>query len=71
MKVICVKNTSNGVKYKLTIGKEYKVLNYYNNRNTIIWIINEDAISGDGAYPKECFITQEEYRDKKLKELGI
>lgn len=66
MKVICVYN-DNG-RHFIKIGKEYDA---------------EDIASPDfyffkikgsrymATYPKSCFITIEEYRNRKLEEIGI
>ncbi len=72
-KVICIKNTDKICQIlhylddNLTIGKEYDaeyITEYQkylilNDKNSYIY------------YPIEWFITVEEYRDKRLKELGI
>jgi hypothetical protein len=74
MKVICI---SNKLKYTgITIGKEYEIIpellsqisDFYIN-DDIYHIRNNNGF--DFYYPKEYFITIEEYRDKKLNELGI
>ncbi len=61
MKVVCTINTST-----LTSGKIYDVIaigSYY--------LRLFDDCNNLGEYWKIYFITLEEYRDKKLKELGI
>jgi hypothetical protein len=59
---------------KLTIGKEYDCLNetefQYAIAGTIYYYIKDDY--GDLCLcPVNNFLTVEEYRDKKLEELGI
>lgn len=71
MKVICVDNKIIGYDYKkiflpLTIGKTYEYAHEYEYS----YIIKDD--SGLGRYyQKYFFITLEEYRNKRLKEIGI
>ncbi len=70
MKVICI---NNGGFTELIIGKEYEceeITGYYSNDNMFnkyyTLIINYLEI-----YPIELFLTIEEYRNRKLGELGI
>ncbi|MDD4157434.1 MAG: hypothetical protein PHY08_12785 [Candidatus Cloacimonetes bacterium] len=72
MKVVCIINE--GCEYYLTIGKEYECLQIipygcsykYSYRCYII-----DDNNNRGNYFTYRFITLDEYRDKKLEELGI
>lgn len=65
MKVICVDNYEGVV--SLIIGKEYEVEYYIPGYYSIKTENSRYTIT----YPKYCFITLDEYRNKRLKELGI
>ncbi len=74
MKVICIENWHFS---SLTIGKEYDCKNVKHLLNTspinkmiILYSIIDDY-NVEGYYSKNLFITKEELRDKKLKEIGI
>ncbi|MDD4157431.1 MAG: hypothetical protein PHY08_12770 [Candidatus Cloacimonetes bacterium] len=68
MRLICVNNIDDGHLTYLTIGKEYKCLQIvnYENRYTII-NDNHEVF----WYSRKLFISLEEYRDKKLEDIGI
>ena len=65
MKVICVDNYEGVV--SLIIGKEYEA-EYYNADYYSIRTENSRYMI---TYPKYCFVTLEEYRNKRLEEIGI
>jgi hypothetical protein len=69
MKVICI-NSEHAL--RLTIGKEYDcdIIYARDSRIKILYKIKDD-IGYIGCAPSYYFITLEEHRDKKLKELGI
>ncbi len=79
MIVVCINNYDGKLKHSLTVGKIYKVeyitdfgihLDSYGLPEYIQYlIIDDDDVMR--YYPKDCFITQEEHRDKKLENLGI
>jgi hypothetical protein len=64
MKVVCIDNINNQL--KLTIGKVYVTTDlqrgYYFIKSDIGHMI---------LYPKNLFLTMNEYRNKKLEEIGI
>ena len=64
MKVICINNV--GYEPRLTVGKEYEIIKTFQN---FIYILNDDERKM--FYKASLFVTVEEYRDKKLNELGI
>ncbi len=70
MKVICVKNRNEYNddirQYELTIGKEYTP---YLINSTWYYIGLDNGYRS--VFPKSWFMTKEEYRDKKLEDLGI
>ncbi len=63
MKLICIKNGF----CALSIGKEYNTCQL--KKDKFWWVVNDDQISF--PYPVEWFITLEEYRNQKLRELGL
>jgi hypothetical protein len=70
MKVICIKNDDLWLNHELTMGKEYEYSSEFEFTGTKYILVRTD----DGkmrSCPMEIFITLEEYRDKKLEELGI
>jgi hypothetical protein len=71
MKVICVKNISDIYKnhFNLTVDKEYDADIKVINHKIFYCLRNDLAIKN--MYDKSYFITKEEYRNKKLEELGI
>lgn len=74
MMVICIKNSyldwGGGIcKHDITIGKEYDAYIAAYESNSYYVVINDDGIKN--AYPLTYFITLEEYRNKKLGEIGI
>lgn len=68
MRLICVNNIDDGHLTYLTIGKEYKCLQIVNYENKYT-IINDNH--NVFWYSKSLFATIEEYRNKRLEELGI
>ncbi len=76
VKIICIKkayNHYNFAKNDLTIGKEYEYVNgdfVYKHAGEVYIFVKDDKDYWD-YYPKKCFITKDEYRHKKLEELGI
>lgn len=46
----------------LTIGKSYEKVQH--NRNYRHWVIDDNGHTT--SYPKECFITLDEYRSKQI-----
>ncbi len=66
MKMICIKKV--GISDSLTIGKEYDMSAFeYNGAHFLT--INDGGLFD--IYPKSWFISVEEYRQKRLEELGI
>lgn len=63
MKVICISRDSKDC--KLTIGRQYDAYNI----ETSCEVVNDDGINC--YYSFSLFITLEEYRNNKIKELGI
>lgn len=72
-KIICIKNNTEGgfVCHHLTIGKEYECFDTYFNNDVFYFCAVRDDNNESMLFPKNYFLTLEEYRDKKLKELGI
>ena len=81
MKVVCIKDTvtkrnSKGNPYEsrdpfLVIGKVYTSIADGDN---IIMLENEEGytwLNFYGTYERGIFVTQDEWRERKLKELGI
>ncbi len=70
IKAICIKNIHEDghIYHNLIIGEEYYIIDY-SAYDVDICSIREGIVYN--WYPKSWFMTQEEYRDKKLKELGI
>ncbi len=63
----------NGPACPLTIGKEYTIMTYplepiYNGFE---FVFVEDDNNSFKRYPKNWFMTKEEYRNNRLEELGI
>jgi hypothetical protein len=74
MKVVCIKNSyldwGGGIcKYDIIIGKEYECLNGSDFVDD--YLISFDNDHRAMYYPKSFFITKEEYRNKRLEEIGI
>jgi hypothetical protein len=73
MKVICVNNIipvdNEDISIPLTIGKEYDIC-FVTYCRPIHYTIVDDA-GNKHLYQKDFFITLEEYRNKRLKEIGI
>lgn len=71
MKVVCIKHfKSQGLQYELTYGKVYHTVDNpsWAAENTYYLMNDRGFIS---AYNSSSFITLEEWRDKKLKSIGI
>jgi ABC-type uncharacterized transport system involved in gliding motility auxiliary subunit len=69
MKVICIHDSSFSLKnasISLTKGKAYEVIAF---TSSLYQIINERGFIF--TFPKDWFLTIEEQRDKRLKEIGI
>ena len=64
MKVICIDNKQ--IPNRLTLYKEYTVLQ---KSTKFIWVKSDDGC--DQAYREWRFITKEELRHKKIRELGL
>lgn len=75
MKVVCIKNSyldwDGGIcKYDITIGKKYDVIkSHYFQDKYYYSIINDSGNSY--PYLVKLFITLNEYRNKRLEEIGI
>ena len=70
MRVICIDNKYNG----LIIGKEYECVETFHNDlyDATTYKIKIDDIDNDWwFFPADNFKTLDEYRNKKLEELGI
>lgn len=72
MKVICIndRNSIGGKSTNYTEGKWYEVMNSKDFNNNYMFYIKSD----NGTYPaveRSKFMTLEEYRNSKLKEIGI
>lgn len=73
MKIKCITDTYTYpshdyiAKYKVVIGKVYDVISYHPD----VGPNGRYRTSDGGLHPKELFITIEEWREDKLKELGI
>jgi hypothetical protein len=71
MKVVCIKHfKSQGLQYELTYGKAYDVLEVPKwATDAVIHIMNDRGFKS--LYSISCFVELEEWRDKKLKLIGI
>jgi hypothetical protein len=73
MKVVCIKKYfSQGLQHELTYGKIYDTLRPTFSQTELHnnwWIVNDRG--HEELYSKDTFITLEEWRSMKLKELGI
>jgi hypothetical protein len=68
--VFCIDSSDHGKKQKLTYGKGYTIKRIDNYKlNSSISIKNDSGVIG--IYNFNRFITLKEWRDKKLKELGL
>lgn len=66
-KIVCIEPYGNG---GLTYGTEYEVVNYAENLfDDFVEIINNHGHYTE--YLRSRFVTKEEWREMKLKELGI
>jgi len=66
MKVVCIKNfKSQALQYELTYGKVYEVQSKpeWADKDSHFIMCDRGYIS---SYRKECFVTIEEWREKKL-----
>jgi hypothetical protein len=69
MKLICINNKigkHDDINFNLTIGKEYECTN-----ETEFYYVVKINNNCEGLFEKYYFITMEEYRNQKLRELGI
>ena len=67
MKVVCIKSDRNN---KVTVGKTYDTMDI----NVILSKLNyyiEDDLGDRSLFDTRMFITLEEFREKRLKNLGI
>jgi hypothetical protein len=64
--VFCIDSSDHGKKQKLTYGKGYEIVT---KGNLHIAIKNDSGVIG--VYNLNRFITLKEWRDKKLKEIGL
>ena len=77
MKVVCIKKyRSQGLQYELTYGKVYEtvpgtatIFDFLPIDDFNYWIINDRGCKE--YYSKDKFLTLEEWRKRKLNELGI
>ncbi len=68
--VFCIDSSDHGKKQKLTYGKGYTIKRIDNYKlNSSISITNDSGVIG--IYNFNRFITLKEWRDKKLKEIGL
>ena len=67
MKVVCIKSDRNN---KVTVDKVYNVI-YVNEVLSVNNYYIEDDLGYKSLYDKRMFITLEEFREKRLSELGI
>ena len=67
MNVKCISNNSGDYIY-LTVGKEYTYINIFHQVKYYRII---DDTNSSNVYPMKCFLTLEEYRNRKLEEIGI
>lgn len=77
MRVICVEKVEGEEYSNITIGKEYEYQTSIGTSdsplescNNIYYLITDES-NATFIYPSNCFMTKEEYRNKKLEELGI
>lgn len=72
MRVVCIKKyVSRGLQYELTYGREYDAsISTINGIMDNCYIITNDRGLREWYY-KTDFVTLEEWRELKLKELGI
>lgn len=71
MKIICIKNyKSQGLQLELTYGKSYDTHGGLENLLIDSYCIRNDRNRVE-YYSKADFVTQDEWRDLKLKEIGI
>ena len=67
MKIVCIKSDRNN---KVTVGKVYNVI-YVNEVLSVNNYYIENDSGDKSLYDKRMFITLEEFREKRLSELGI
>ena len=68
--VFCIDSSDHGKKQKLTYGKGYTIKRIDNYKlNSSISITNDSGVIG--IYNLNRFVTLKEWRDKKLKEIGL
>lgn len=71
MKIVCIKDfKSQGLQYELTKDKVYESLSEpkWASEDAYFLMCDRGFVS---AYNKSSFVTLEEYRSNKIKELGI
>lgn len=75
MKVVCVSNDYYIDKKNLTIGKEYECISIDHNDikywSDLYYCMIIDNNNKEMMYPKFFFVTVEEYRNRKLEDIGI
>jgi hypothetical protein len=74
MKVICIESDNSlPIKNQLIVGKEYSV--HHKRYDDTCTVISDFYIKGEYGFHRyykiSMFVTLEEYREKKLNELGI
>ena len=66
-KIVCTEPYDNG---SLTYGKEYEVVNYTENLfDDFVEVVNNYGHNTE--YLRSRFVSKEEWREMKLKELGL
>ena len=66
-KVICIENKYGDSFTKLTIGREYEIIN-----NSVDWeIIHIFDSTSYEWFPTKLFITQQQHRENQLNQIGI
>lgn len=66
-KIVCTEPYGNG---SLTYGKEYEVVNYTENLfDDFVEVVNNYGHNTE--YLRSRFVSKEEWREMKLKELGL
>ena len=69
MKVVCIKKyKSMGFQHQLTFGKTYNIIGWTPNKMAV-YIINDRG--RESIYSITDFVYQDEWRDMKIKALGI
>ncbi len=68
MKVVCIKNTAWDKIWSLTINKIYNVEHARYDFEPYLYILKDDE-NANGVYPKDWFITLEEYRNQQINKI--